>query len=54
MGKLLVVAPDQAQARRYLDTLRRWVPPGQADTVALTVSEVGGDRRVGVKEVTRR
>ena len=39
LGKLLVVAPDQVQARRYLDMLRRWVPPHQADTVALAVSE---------------
>ncbi len=34
LGKLLVVAPDQAEARRYLDLLRGWVPAGQADTVA--------------------
>jgi hypothetical protein len=40
LGKLLVVAPDQAQARRYLDALRRWVPPHQAaGSVALAVSE---------------
>jgi hypothetical protein len=42
LGKLLVVAPDQAQARRYLDTLRRWVPPHQAETMALAVSEERG------------
>jgi superfamily II DNA or RNA helicase len=42
LGKLLVVAPDQAQARRYLDALRRWVPPGQAHTAALAVSEERG------------
>ena len=30
LGKLLVVAPDQACARRYLDLLREWMPPGQA------------------------
>ena len=30
LGKLLVVAPDQACARRYLDLLREWLPPGQA------------------------
>ena len=39
LGKLLVVAPDQVQARRYLDVLRRWLPPHQGDTVALAVSE---------------
>ncbi|MCB4825471.1 DEAD/DEAH box helicase [Roseicella aerolata] len=42
LGKLLVVAPDQTQARRYLDTLRRWVPPHQAGTLALAVSEERG------------
>jgi hypothetical protein len=42
LGKLLVVAPDQAQARRYLDALRRWVPPHQAGTMALAVSEERG------------
>jgi superfamily II DNA or RNA helicase len=42
LGKLLVVAPDQVQARRYLDTLRRWVPPHQAHTAALAVSEERG------------
>ena len=42
LGKLLVVAPDQAQARRYLDTLRGWVPAHQAGTTALAVSEERG------------
>jgi superfamily II DNA or RNA helicase len=42
LGKLLVVAPDQTQARRYLDTLRRWVPPHQTHTAALAVSEERG------------
>lgn len=42
LGKLLVVAPDQAQARRYLDILRGWVPPRQAGTAALAVSEERG------------
>ena len=42
LGKLLVVAPDQAQARRYLDTVRRWVPAFQAHTMALAVSEERG------------
>lgn len=42
LGKLLVVAPDQAQARRYLETLRRWVPPAQRAGIALAVSEERG------------
>ena len=28
LGKLLIVAPDQALARAYLATLRSWLPPG--------------------------
>ena len=39
LGKLLVVAPDQAQARRYLDLLRRWVPRAQTDSVRLATSD---------------
>ena len=35
LGKLLVVATDQANARRYADILRGWVPPAQAGTVQL-------------------
>jgi superfamily II DNA or RNA helicase len=38
LGKLLVVAPDQATARAYLQTVRRWVPDRQADTVRLATS----------------
>ena len=34
LGKLLVVAPDQVAARRYLDVLRGWMPAGQAEVVA--------------------
>ena len=34
LGKLLVVAPDQAHARRYLDLLRSWIPAAQAEEVA--------------------
>ena len=30
LGKLLVVAPDQACARRYLDLVRAWLPPARA------------------------
>lgn len=39
LGKLLVVAPDQVEARRYLDLLRGWVPRGQQDTVRLATSD---------------
>ncbi len=38
LGKLLVVAPDQTVARRYLDLLRGWVPQSQADAVRLATS----------------
>ncbi|KAB1074524.1 DEAD/DEAH box helicase [Methylobacterium soli] len=31
LGKLLVVAPDQASARRYLGTLRAWMPAAQGE-----------------------
>ena len=34
LGKLLVVAPDQAAARRYLEILRSWIPAAQAGEVA--------------------
>ena len=33
LGKLLVVAPDQENARQYLGWLRGWVPRAQADHV---------------------
>ncbi|MBV8590783.1 MAG: restriction endonuclease subunit R, partial [Acetobacteraceae bacterium] len=39
LGKLLVVAPDQKQARRYLGVLRGWVPQRQASTVRLATSD---------------
>ncbi len=39
LGKLLVVAPDQANARRYADLLRAWVPAAQAGTVQLATSD---------------
>jgi len=42
LGKLLVVAPDQVQARRYLDILRGWVPAAQAGSLALAVSDERG------------
>jgi len=38
LGKLLVVAPDQTVARRYLDLLHRWVPQAQANAVRLATS----------------
>ncbi|MFC0410845.1 DEAD/DEAH box helicase [Roseomonas elaeocarpi] len=34
LGKLLVVAPDQATARHYLDVVRQWIPAAQAEEVA--------------------
>ena len=34
LGKLLVVAPDQATARYYLGVIRGWIPAVQADEVA--------------------
>ncbi len=38
LGKLLVVAPDQIVARRYLEQLQAWMPPAQAGTVRLATS----------------
>jgi len=41
LGKLLVVAPNQASARRYLDTLQGWMPAAQAErAVRLATSDV--------------
>ncbi|MCB1882775.1 MAG: DEAD/DEAH box helicase family protein [Geminicoccaceae bacterium] len=40
LGKLLVVAPDQACARRYLDVLRAWMPrAGDGRGLRLAVSD---------------
>ena len=39
LGKLLVVAPDQINARRYAELLRGWVPRGQGNTVQLATSD---------------
>lgn len=39
LGKLLVVAPDQLVARRYLDLIRRWLPRSQSDTARLATSD---------------
>ena len=41
LGKLLVVAPDQEQARRYGGVLRRWLPK-QGDAVRLAISDQPG------------
>ena len=38
LGKLLVVAPDQAMARQYGEWLRRWAPASRPDTVRLATS----------------
>ena len=43
LGKLLVVAPDQATARHYLTLLRRWVPPDQAERVLGLATSDSGD-----------
>ncbi len=39
LGKLLVVAPDQTTARRYLDVLRAWLPKAQEATAQLATSD---------------
>ena len=39
LGKLLVVAPDQVNARHYAEMLRGWVPAAQAGTVQLATSD---------------
>jgi superfamily II DNA or RNA helicase len=51
LGKLLVVAPDQAAARRYADTLRGWLGGGEAAEagVALAIS----DERGAVERIAR-
>lgn len=42
LGKLLVVAPNQALARHYLALLSKWVPSSQvASQIALAVSDMG-------------
>ena len=43
LGKLLVVAPDQEHAKRYLEAVRRWIPAEQAARVAqLATSDTKG------------
>ena len=51
LGKLLVVAPDQAAARRYTETVRDWLGGGaEAEAaVALAIS----DERDAVERITR-
>jgi len=39
LGKLLVVAPDQAAARHYQEVIRAWVPRAQQETVRLATSD---------------
>ncbi len=34
LGKLLVVAPDQATAKHYLAVIQRWIPAAHADDIA--------------------
>lgn len=43
LGKLLVVAPDQENARKYLGWLRAWLPRAQAErTVRIATSDARG------------
>lgn len=50
LGKLLVVAPDQATARRYAEILRGWLNPKGAEAgVALAIS----DERDAVERIAR-
>ncbi|HYZ61419.1 MAG TPA: DEAD/DEAH box helicase family protein, partial [Acetobacteraceae bacterium] len=43
LGKLLVVAPDQETAKRYLEVVRRWIPADQAQLIAhLATSDTPG------------
>jgi superfamily II DNA or RNA helicase len=51
LGKLLVVAPDQAAARRYTETIRGWLGGGPAAEagVALAIS----DERDAVERIAR-
>jgi hypothetical protein len=43
LGKLLVVAPDQASARAYLTTLRSWMPAGQGERDVRLATSGQGD-----------
>ena len=45
LGKLLVVAPDQACARRYLDLVRSWLPKGEAAREARLATSSERDAR---------
>ena len=47
LGKLLVVAPDQATARHYLGVVRGWLPSAQAEASAqLATSDMPGAHSV--------
>jgi len=46
LGKLLVVAPDQAAARQYAELVRTWMPRAQQDTVRLATSDERDAREV--------
>ncbi len=47
LGKLLVVAPDQTAARRYLEIVRGWIPAAQAAEVAqLATSDTPGAHQI--------
>ena len=39
LGKLLVVAPDQATARTYLQAIQNWMPRAQAASVQIATSD---------------
>ncbi len=45
LGKLLVVAPDQACARRYLELVRSWLPRGRAAREARLATSSERDAR---------
>src|SRR4051794_14841424 len=55
LGKLLVVAPDQENARRYLDIVRRWIPADQEAGVAqlATARATRVDPNAGLYETQR-
>ncbi len=40
LGKLLIVAPDQATARHYAAIVRRWLPNGASHQIQLAMSDV--------------
>ena len=56
LGKLLVVAPDQACARRYLEALRGWLPrgPAQREARIATSSERDAHETIAAFRLTSR